>query len=267
VTQAIQYDYPLTEEVREELKRLQQVLELRDAEVAQIEEKVVRQKGQRQDLTEETIISKVIKGNKSPVIHTQFFRILPVIVPVMLAGAAGLLGYWILVIRSQSFVVTPPTTLIPVNTPTPQQTRSLNNLAAGWVIKANSEIILTNQQKLPSNTFLEVSEQKSNPQTAGDYDLTLRVCSNQQSSKPVLEKKVTTKLSQLKRWQISVLQPNEDSPCHDFDILPPPVTTPSRKSGSWDDQHKNPSLSDIEPTIVPIPYIQSTPLPSPTSTP
>ncbi|AFY46929.1 hypothetical protein Nos7524_1035 [Nostoc sp. PCC 7524] len=260
VTQAIQYEYPLTEEVREELRRLQQILELGDEEVAPIEEKVVRQKGQRQDLTQENIISKAIKGNKTQVIHTQLFRI----VPVILVGAAGLLGYWF---RSQLSVVTPPTTLVPANTPTPQQTRSLNNLAPGWVIKTNSEIILTNQQKLPSNTFLEVSEQKSNPQTAGDYDLTLRVCSNQQSSKPVLEKKVTTKLSQLKRWQISVLQPNEDSPCHDFDILLPPVTTPSRKSGSWDDQHKNPSLSDIEPTIVPIPYIQSTPLPSPTSTP
>ncbi|WP_392478808.1 caspase family protein [Nostoc sp. C110] len=41
--QAIEHQYPLTEEIREELRRYQHVLEIRDEEVARIEEKVVRQ--------------------------------------------------------------------------------------------------------------------------------------------------------------------------------------------------------------------------------
>ncbi|MEH2305110.1 caspase, EACC1-associated type [Nostoc sp.] len=48
ITQAIEHQYPFTEEIREELRRYQHVLEIRDEEVAQIEEKVIRQRNTNQ---------------------------------------------------------------------------------------------------------------------------------------------------------------------------------------------------------------------------
>ncbi|BAZ65412.1 hypothetical protein NIES4106_01510 [Fischerella sp. NIES-4106] len=44
LTQVIQHEYPFKEEVREELRRFQKVLELNNEEVAKIEEQVLRQK-------------------------------------------------------------------------------------------------------------------------------------------------------------------------------------------------------------------------------
>ena len=44
LNQAIQYEYPLKEEIREELKRYQHVLELGEEDVARTEEKLVRQR-------------------------------------------------------------------------------------------------------------------------------------------------------------------------------------------------------------------------------
>ncbi|WP_373528172.1 tetratricopeptide repeat protein [Nostoc sp.] len=54
LTQEIQHGYPFGEEIRKELKRYQQVLELRDEEVAVIEEKVVRQRDVNPPLTQVT---------------------------------------------------------------------------------------------------------------------------------------------------------------------------------------------------------------------
>lgn len=51
VIQAIQHEYPFPEEIREELRRYQHVLELGYEEVAQIEEKVVRQRETQRTLT------------------------------------------------------------------------------------------------------------------------------------------------------------------------------------------------------------------------
>ncbi|MBD0390290.1 MAG: hypothetical protein ICV54_28280, partial [Nostoc sp. C3-bin3] len=46
--QTIQHEYPFSEEIREELRRYQHVLELGDEEVARIEEKVVRRRAANQ---------------------------------------------------------------------------------------------------------------------------------------------------------------------------------------------------------------------------
>ncbi|RCJ34373.1 caspase family protein [Nostoc sp. ATCC 53789] len=51
--QTIQHQYPFSEEIHEELKRYQQILELGDEEVARIEEKVLRQKQTNQSQTQQ----------------------------------------------------------------------------------------------------------------------------------------------------------------------------------------------------------------------
>ncbi|MBE8986523.1 caspase family protein [Nostoc sp. LEGE 12450] len=58
ITQAIEHEYPFTEEIREELRRYQHVLELGDEEVAQIEQKVVRERETQRTLTNPNLLTQ-----------------------------------------------------------------------------------------------------------------------------------------------------------------------------------------------------------------
>ncbi|WP_292860781.1 protein phosphatase 2C domain-containing protein [Nostoc sp. LPT] len=94
------------------------------------------------------------------------------IVPLLFVVAAGFLGLFVKQLRSPSgaspIFSNPLQTQNPANpaieaTPAP---RSLANLSPGWVIKTNNDISLGNNQSLPSGTFLEVIEKKSDPNPA-----------------------------------------------------------------------------------------------------
>ncbi|WP_414754731.1 protein phosphatase 2C domain-containing protein [Anabaena sp. CCY 9910] len=166
---------------------------------------------------------------------------LNLIVPLILVATAGVLGYWVMLLRSQYAIPTvTPTRNIPSATQSPKvQQRSLNNLAPGWIIKTNSEITF-NQQQVPPESFLEVIDKKFNPQPApGIYEVYLRLCNPQPASAnnlateppPPSEQPIKTELAQLKRFAVTVLQPSQDSPCNSVslpaDIPPPAANTPN----------------------------------------
>ncbi|MBH8552922.1 protein phosphatase 2C domain-containing protein [Nostocaceae cyanobacterium CENA357] len=160
---------------------------------------------------------------------------LNLIVPLILVIIAGSLGYLVMRLRSPAGVF-PTKILEPIASNRPQG-RSLANLAPGWVIKTNQEIALSNQRSFPPGSFLEVIGTKPNPQTAsGNLSVQLRLCStpvtpnppatvnNLVAAAPVgkVESKVWVELSQLKRFDVSVLQSDDTSPC---DTVPEPLNS------------------------------------------
>ncbi|MBD6615891.1 serine/threonine protein phosphatase [Komarekiella sp. 'clone 1'] len=175
------------------------------------------------------------KPAKTPQLPLQF------LVPLILVVAAGSLGYFVMKLRSPSVSI--PLLSSPTQQPTPAatlETRSLANLATGWVIQTQREIPLRNNQSLPSGTFLEVIETIPSTRTAsGGSEVQLRLCSNKitptaNTNKPLVsypaaattplppEKTVLIDFSQLKRFGVSVLQSDAPSPCNT--ITAPPVS-------------------------------------------
>ncbi|BAZ28027.1 protein-serine/threonine phosphatase [Cylindrospermum sp. NIES-4074] len=166
------------------------------------------------------------------------------IVPLILVMAAGSFGYWVTQLRSPTAGPSPSplgTNLTPASpsataeaTPTP---RTLTNLATGWVIQTNKQINLSNQESFPKGSFLQVIDTQPNPKPAvGDFDVSLRLCPNQntptsdQANKPAAskalpksEKTALIKFSQLESAVKTVLQ--DESVCGDD--LPLPVSEPS----------------------------------------
>jgi protein phosphatase len=165
------------------------------------------------------------------------------IVPLILVAAAGLFGYWVMLLRTQltNAPVVTPTTTIPATNPTPQR-RSLNNLASEWVIQTKKEIPLENQTSLPAETFLEVEDKKNLPEAqqnlanAEDYDVFFRLCPTKKLPIPlpgIPGRPISIKFSQLKIWEqdgkIEVRQANDDTPCNSppLDSLSPKPSNPS----------------------------------------
>lgn len=152
---------------------------------------------------------------------------LNLLVPLFLVATAGVFGYWVMLFRSQYTTRTAtPTETVPLATERPKIERSLNNLASGWIIKTNSEITV-NQQKLRPESFLEVIDKKSNPQPAsGGYDVYLRLCSPNPASSNNLatnppapsDQPVKMPLAELKRFAVTVLPPNQNSPCDSVSV-------------------------------------------------
>ncbi|MBE9049350.1 serine/threonine-protein phosphatase [Nostocales cyanobacterium LEGE 11386] len=136
------------------------------------------------------------------------------IVPLLLAIAAGSLGYLMMRLRSPSDLI--PTTNVPSTVTNPVALRSLANLDSGWVIQTNQEIALNNQETFPPGSFWQVIETKPNPQpAAGDLLVHLRLCPNQDPPNPTVnpaQKAVWIQLSQLQN-QVKVLQASDTSPC------------------------------------------------------
>ncbi|MDZ7964782.1 MAG: caspase family protein [Nostoc sp. DedSLP03] len=213
ITQAIEHQYPFTEEIREELRRYQHVLEIRDEEVARIEEKVVRQRNTNQPQIQQSNtyeppvaqshsidVDKFLEEVKADELLTQFLsrrvtQVIPEtkpvktpklplywIVPLLIVVAAGFLGLFVKQLRSPSGAF--PIFSNPLQTPNPTikatpTPRSLANLSPGWVIKTNNDISLGNNQSLPRGAFLEVIEKKPNPNPASGSSLvSMRVCAN-----------------------------------------------------------------------------------------
>ncbi|WP_243458416.1 caspase family protein [Nostoc sp. UIC 10630] len=246
ITQAIEHQYPFTEEIREELRRYQHVLEIRDEEVAQIEEKVIRQRNTNQpqiqqsntyeppvDQSHSIDVDKFLEEVKADELPTQFLskrvtQVIPetkpvktpklplqLIVPLIFVVATGSLGLFVKQLRSPSglfpFLPNPTPTQKPTAEATPVA-RSLDNLSPGWVIKTNNDISLGNNQSLPRGAFLEVIEKKSNPNPAsGSFLVSMRVCANK--STPTQTNIVLMDLSKLKRFGVSVLQSDVPNPC------------------------------------------------------
>ncbi len=145
---------------------------------------------------------------------------LHLIVPLVLAGLAGSVGYWIMQLRSPSPSDTIPTTI--EATPNPTVTEgSLDDIAPGWVIQTPLEIPENNLQILPANSFWEVIEIQPNPQPGtGDFLINLRLCTqettNPSTNKP-LPPGVQTRwieLSQLQTLSLSVWPPNVENVCN-----------------------------------------------------
>ncbi|MBD2386246.1 PP2C family serine/threonine-protein phosphatase [Cylindrospermum sp. FACHB-282] len=156
------------------------------------------------------------------------------IVPLLLAVAAGLAGFWVMQWRSplETISTNPsPDDVTTAPTPTP---RNLANLATGWIIQTNSQIGLNNQESIPTGSFLQVIGTKPNPKAASDLTVNLRLCSTASAStpetaqsKPITkpEKTFAINLSQLQRFGVSVLQSNEPSPCDQPSVSQPPELT------------------------------------------
>jgi protein phosphatase len=164
------------------------------------------------------------------------------IVPLILVAVVGGLGYLVMQWREGKFqfASTSPT---PTLQPTPDKSpikRSLDNLAAGWVIQANSEIVREqSKEKFPKGTYFQVIDKKPLPKSANqDFLVNLRVCPNNQDTSntakdgapasPEAEKTITIELSELKRSQlksgVTVLQPGEPNTC--VPALSGPVNQP-----------------------------------------
>ncbi|HEY9803592.1 MAG TPA: protein phosphatase 2C domain-containing protein [Leptolyngbyaceae cyanobacterium] len=168
------------------------------------------------------------------------------LVPLILVATAGVFGYWVMLFRSQYATRTAtPTETVPA-TQSPKVERSLDNLASGWIIKTNSEITV-NQLKLSPESFLEVIDKKPNSQPAsGDYDVYLRLCSNPNpasannlATNPPApsDQPIKMPLAQLKRFAVTVLPPNQASPCDS-------VSLPKDNLPSTPNPTNNPSTTD-----------------------
>ncbi|QLE54365.1 PP2C family serine/threonine-protein phosphatase [Nostoc sp. TCL26-01] len=162
---------------------------------------------------------------------------LQLLVLLLLATAAGLIGYWIMLLRSPSTYNPRPTRTQPITTPSPQIPRSLNNLAAEWVIKTKREITLNQKEKLPPESFLKVIDKKINnlPNSGGDK-VYLKLCANPIPANITVDRPIEIELAKLKPSDVTVLQPNQDSPC-DFvspspETLPPAPNTPNNTSAT-----------------------------------
>ncbi|MBD2495593.1 protein phosphatase 2C domain-containing protein [Nostoc sp. FACHB-280] len=145
---------------------------------------------------------------------------LHLIVPMIIAIAAGSLG---LLVRGL-FMSSPLLTTDPIPTvqPTPTATneRSLNNLAPGWVI-TNSQEITLDDQKLQPGSLLQVLEvEPGDPANTQESVIKLRLCPAENTPSPQADKPLRVKLAQLQRQGISVLQVNETSSCGNLSQLP-----------------------------------------------
>ncbi|MEH2172997.1 hypothetical protein [Nostoc sp.] len=262
--QTIEHEYPFSEEVRKELKRYQQILELGDEEVAEIEEKVVRQIEINQ--TQIQLLSTFEPpeiATQSPIFSSQFVSnqktpkikpvktnesLIPSIVALLLIVVSGIFGLFVKQLRSQPVLPIFSSNSTPTPSPTVSATqpqRTLANLSPGWVIKTNNDISLGNNQSLPRGTFLEVIEKKSNPNPAsGSFLVSMRVCANKSTQTPAnpnnpavttsvpanskpLPATVLLNSSQVNRFGI-VLQSDAPNPCRT--VTQPPVTEPSDTS-------------------------------------
>jgi uncharacterized caspase-like protein len=258
ITQAIEHEYPFTEEIREELRRYQHVLEIRDEEVAQIEQKVVRERNTTQPQIQQSNtyeppvaqshsidvntfdVDKYLEEVKADELPTQFLskqvtQVIPetkpvktpklplqLIVPLIFVVATGSLGLFVKELRlppgSFPFFPNPTATQKPITEATPVA-RSLDNLSPGWVIQTNKEIPLRNNQSLPPGAFLQVINTNPNPKPAsGNLSVSMRVC----LSKNEL---ILLELSQIKRFGVSVLQSDVPNPCATV-TQPPATATP-----------------------------------------
>lgn len=151
------------------------------------------------------------------------------IVPFVLVILAGSIGYWMMQLRSPNgsqvewpFGIFPPSRNVeqPIS-PTPpviEQQRSLDNLAPGWVVQTTSELPVSNQEILPPASFLQVISSNPIPgELSGDYLVHLELCSPTTintlptESSPLSETKV--KLSELRKFGVSVLAANSENPC------------------------------------------------------
>ncbi|MCC5641562.1 protein phosphatase 2C domain-containing protein [Nostoc sp. CHAB 5824] len=169
------------------------------------------------------------------------------IVPLIFVVAAGALGLFVKQLRSPSgaFPVfsNPLQTQNPAIEATPAA-RSLANLSPGWVIKTNNEISLGNNQSLPPGAFLEVINIKPYPKPASlNSSVSMRVCATKSRQTPAntnnpavtssvpsnskpLPETVLLDLSQLKRFGVSVLQSDAQSPCTTV-TQPPAIQLPA----------------------------------------
>ncbi|MEA5620163.1 protein phosphatase 2C domain-containing protein [Cronbergia sp. UHCC 0137] len=125
------------------------------------------------------------------------------LVPLLLVIIAGSLGYWF---KFQRGKFNPSLT-----TPKPT-TRTLENLAPGWIIKTTQTIPLSNQQSFPAESYLQIIEINPKPNNgASDRQVILRACPP--SSTPSPQENISINLSQLQRFNVSVLQSGESSSC------------------------------------------------------
>ncbi|BAY63187.1 protein-serine/threonine phosphatase [Calothrix brevissima NIES-22] len=149
---------------------------------------------------------------------------LQLIVPLILVTIVGSLGYLVMQLREgkQQIAATSPSPSSQPNPDRPATKRTIDNLAAGWVIEAQNDII-NSKDKFPSGTFFQVIDKKpQNPQSPNsEFVVTLRVCpNNQDTANPdkniaagqIPEKTVKIELSQLKSG-VTVLQADKPNPC------------------------------------------------------
>ena len=162
------------------------------------------------------------------------------IVPLIFVIAAGALGLFVKQLRSPSEAFPVFSNPLQTQNPAIEETpavRSLANLSPRWIIKANKEIPLRNNQSLPPGAFLEVLNTKPNPKPAsGGFEVYMRLCSNKSTQTPAVTSSVPSNskplpetvlldLSQLKRFGVSVLQSDTQSPCTTV-TQPPAIQSP-----------------------------------------
>ncbi|MEA5582937.1 PP2C family serine/threonine-protein phosphatase [Nodularia harveyana UHCC-0300] len=149
------------------------------------------------------------------------------IVPIVLVILAGSLGWSMMQLRSGSLPdIKWPFSLPniknleapnPLSSP-PVITQSLDDLVSGSVIQTKSTLPLSNQEILPPESFLKVISITPSPEVdTGDLLVNLRVCSPSRINTLPTETpsipEVKVKLSELKSFGVSVLEPDAENPC------------------------------------------------------
>ncbi|MEA5566850.1 serine/threonine protein phosphatase, partial [Anabaena sp. UHCC 0399] len=151
--------------------------------------------------------------------------------------AAGVFGYWIKLLRSPQ-TNTNGNVSNPPNTPplSNQQQRSLDNLQTGWVIRTTNKVPLGVARKSNEERYLKVLEKTNND------NVSFNVCLNPGESQ-ASPQKVTFKLSELKSWQVEVLQPSDDFTCNTSSVDNSSSTSESKPSKSNPTQPNNQNTS------------------------
>jgi serine/threonine protein kinase len=187
-----------------------------------------------------TVNVKVTQNAKLP-IH--------LIIPLIMVGAAAGVGYWYREQRATQIATVnsnpTPTPTVQATRQNPPETRTIDNLAPGWVIQSNSEII-SFIGRFPSGTFFRVLDKKIIPKSNNqDFKLNLQACLNHEDTSksakensPTLQpsliplkdlkkispvqvvKTIQVSLVQLKEYKVSVLQADQASPCDKLSLPP-----------------------------------------------
>lgn len=165
-------------------------------------------------LQEKTRVLPETQTRKIPPLPLNF------VVPLVFVTASGLLGYWVMKLRSSG-------TTQPQISASPTATPDTQDLEVGSVIRTKKKIVLTNEKLpfLPPGTWLVTKKDPSSKSGDDGYLLTLQQCPQVAASQQIILSQ-----NQIYRYKFFLLPPNKPNSCDEQPVGP----TDQRNTSSSD---------------------------------
>jgi protein phosphatase len=169
--------------------------------------------------------SETVLQEKTRVLpETQTRKVSPLplnfVVPLVFVTASGLLGYWVMKLRSSG-------TTQPQISASPTATPDTQDLEVGSVIRTKKKIVLTNEKLpfLPPSTWFVTKKDPSSKSGDDGYLLTLQQCPQVAASQQIILSQ-----NQIYRYKFFLLPPNKPNSCDEQPVGP----TDQRNTSSSD---------------------------------